>query len=428
VDRLDDELPVSFDRRVTTLPPEAVTSRLGGQPEVDPAVAGLSPRAVASIWRAVERMYLTGLYPAIGVALLRRGHVVLDRAIGHARGNPPGGGGPRVLAAPTTLFNLFSASKCVTAMLIHLLDERRQIHLDDPIAEYVPGFGRHGKQWITIRHVLTHRAGIPTVRLPDGDLDLLHRPGRVLELLCEARPAWRPGRRLAYHALTGGFVLQAVIERVTGAPIGELLADAIARPIGLTHFRFGVAPEERARVAENAFTGLPPPPPLSTVLRRAFGVGPREAVAASNDPRFLSAVVPAGNLHTTAFEAARFMELLLRGGTLDGVRVFEPRTIQRAVAEQSYLEVDLTMGVPVRYGMGFMLGGDAISVYGVHTPLAFGHLGFTNVILYADPERDLSCCVMTSGKPFLAAGILRAIALMNTIARRCPRDWGRGRS
>ena len=103
------------------------------------------------------------------------------------------------------------------------------------------------------------------------------------------------------------------------------------------------------------------------MIRRALSVEFKDAVRISNDPRYLTGIVPAGNIISTANEASRFMQLLLGGGTLGGVQVFEPRTLVRAVAETSYLEVDLTLGLPVRYSMGFMLGGRYASVYGTHT-------------------------------------------------------------
>jgi CubicO group peptidase (beta-lactamase class C family) len=109
------------------------------------------------------------------------------------------------------------------------------------------------------------------------------------------------------------------------------------------------------------------------------------------------------------------MQLLLDGGA----PIFEERTIRRAVAETSYLEVDLTLGAPVRYSMGFMLGARYASVYGTHTPRAFGHLGFTNVVVYADPDRELAVALMTSGKPALSPGLVRWLWIMQTIAKRC---------
>nr|MBA3538770.1 serine hydrolase [Deltaproteobacteria bacterium] len=178
-------------------------------------------------------------------------------------------------------------------------------------------------------------------------------------------------------------------------------------------------------VAVNAFTGPPVLPPLAQILKRMLSVDFAEAVRVSNDPRFLTSVIPAGNIVSTANEASRFMQLLLDGGIQNGVRVFETRTIARAVAEQTFFELDLTMGAPIRYSMGFILGGKLASLYGLRTQRAFGHVGFTNVFVYADPSRDIAVALMTSGKPALSPGLLRTLAIMQTIAYRMPRD-GRG--
>src|SRR5204863_2879209 len=103
--------------------------------------------------------------------------------------------------------------------------------------------------------------------------------------------------------------------------------------------------------------------PYSWLLRRVLGVSIRQAVELSNHPRFLTAVCPSGNIIGTANEASRFFQLLLDGGQLGGVRILDRRTVQRAVAEQTFLEVDSFLSVPVRYGMGFMLGSRWFSLY-----------------------------------------------------------------
>jgi CubicO group peptidase (beta-lactamase class C family) len=167
------------------------------------------------------------------------------------------------------------------------------------------------------------------------------------------------------------------------------------------------------------------PWPLSWLVKRALGAGLDEATAISNDERFLTSIVPAGNVIGSADEACRFYQMLLDEGQLGGVRVLEPRTIRRAVAETSYLEIDLTLTLPVRYGMGFMLGGDWISIYGHATPRAFGHVGFTNIITWADPERDVAAALMTSGKSFVHVGLPRWLDVMRVVSRECPRDGRR---
>jgi CubicO group peptidase (beta-lactamase class C family) len=306
-------------------------------------------------------------------------------------------------------------------MLVHLLDERGLIRLDDPVVEYIPEFGRHGKQWITLRHILTHRAGTPVA--PDVRLDvgLLAEPGKILELLYDTEPTSPPGRRLAYHAMTGGFILGEIVRRVTGRDVQDFLRTELLEPLGFRNLRYGIRPDERSRLAENAFTGLTPVFPVSWLLRRALGADIQDAVRLSNDPRFLSAVVPSGNIICTANEASRFFQLMLNGGVIDGVRVFAPATVRRAVAEQVYFTFDFTMWLPLGYGMGFMLGHEWASLYGPHAPRAFGHIGFTNVLVYADPDRDIAVALLNSGKPMINPELIWWYNLTRVIAARCRR-------
>ncbi|MBI1814760.1 MAG: beta-lactamase family protein [Deltaproteobacteria bacterium] len=404
---------------------ESVTA-INRQAEVEPRDVGVKPAAVAGIWGAVEKLYQSGLHPAIQLCVRHRGAVLIDRAIGHASGNGPHDQpeAPKILATPVTPFNVFSASKAITAMLIHLLDQRNLIRLDDPVCEYIPEFGTHGKQWITIRHVLAHRAGIPNLPPEAMDLDLLADWDRIVALLCAAEPTSRPGRQLAYHAITGGFALGEVVRRVTGKTVRTLLDEEIRRPLGLRWLSYGVRKSDVARVARNYFTGPPALPPLSTVLNRALGV-PFTAIAdLANDPRFLIGIVPSGNIIATASDLSSFYQLLLNGGELNGVRIFEPRTIRRATGEQSYLEIDFTLGLPFRYGMGFMLGGEWFSPFGSDTRYAFGHLGFTNIVAWADPERQAAVALMTSGKPLVYPELYHMWDLLQQIGRACPKTKG----
>jgi CubicO group peptidase (beta-lactamase class C family) len=400
---------------------EAVTS-IG--PEVDPREVGVDPAGLARVWEAARNLYRSGIHPAIQLCVRRRGRVLVNRAIGHASGNGPDDhpDTPRVPLTPATPFTIFSAAKAVTAMLVHLLDERNLLRLDDPVCEYIPEFAVHTKQWITIRHVLIHRAGLPNLPAEAVDLDRLDDPEAIVQLLCEAKQTWRPGRQLAYHAFTGGFILGEVVRRITGRSIRALLDEEIRRPLGFRWLGYGVQPADLDRVAVNYFTGPPPLPPLSTLLRRALGVGFLEATAMSNDPRFLTGVVPSANVVATADELSRFYQLLLDGGTLDGVRVLDPRTIRRATSEQSYFEVDLTLGLPFRYGMGFMLGGRYMSLYGPDTQYAFGHLGFTNIVAWADPERAVAAALLTSGKPLFYPQLYDVWDVLRQIGNACVKE------
>ncbi|HXK24155.1 MAG TPA: serine hydrolase domain-containing protein, partial [Myxococcota bacterium] len=191
----------------------------------DPGGSDVPRERIERVWEGVVALYRTGVHPALQICVRRDGCVVLHRSIGHARGNAPQDppDAPRVAVNTEHPFDIFSASKAVTAMLIHKLDEERLLHLEDPVCEFIPEFARHGKHRITIRHILSHRAGIPNLPPEAIDLDLLGRPDRVVEILADARPRTRPGRVLAYHAVSGGFLLAEVVRRATGENIRSVL-------------------------------------------------------------------------------------------------------------------------------------------------------------------------------------------------------------
>lgn len=397
---------------------DAITERGA---EVDPRSVDLPRSAIREIWEGVQRFFSAGMHPALQICLRRHGEIILHRALGYARGNGPNDPpqAPKQRCTLDTPFTIFSASKAVTAMVIHLLDQRRLIHLDDPVCEYIPEFARHEKQWITIRHVLAHRAGIPHLPPEAMDLDHLEHPERIVEILCDLRPVWPAGRVAAYHAMTGGFLLGEIVRRVTGADIRTFLTHTIREPLGFRWLNYGVEEKDIPKVAVNVFTGPPPLPPLSTMLHKAIGMDMRSATEMSNDPRFLRAIVPAGNIVTTAEELSRFFQLLLNGGVLNGVRIFDRRTIRRATLPHTGWEIDLSLGLPLRYSLGFMLGARYVSLYGLDTEQAFGHLGFTNMVGWADPERQLAGAILTSGKPLLYPEVVYALDVMQRIARLC---------
>ena len=293
--------------------------------------------------------------------------------------------------------------------------------MDDRVCEYIPEFGSHGKDVVTIAHVLSHRAGVPTMPRETFDLDRINDRESILRPIIDARPRIRPGRLLSYHAVSSGYIIAEIVERVTGRSIREVLEDEILGPLGFRWGNYGVSREDLGRVAHNYPTGPVPLPPASTVLERALGLPVDEVTRASNDERFLTAVVPSANVVTTANELSRFYELLRRGGELDGVRVLEPRTIRRATVEQAYRQVDLTLGAPMRHSAGFILGAQLISLYGPDTDKAFGHLGFTNILGWADPERELAVGLITSGKPVLHPGLVDLWALTRAIGRAAPK-------
>lgn len=383
----------------------------------------MTEAGVEAIWTAARRLFRRGMSPALTLCVRRQGSVVLDRSLGWARGGGPlePRGTERVLATPDTPFCIFSSSKAVTATVMHLLAERDVVHLNDRVTDYLPEFAGGGRDAITIGQVLSHRAGIPQLPRDAMDLERLEDPERILEAIPRLRRRHRPGAAVAYHTVSGGFVLGEVVRRATGSDIRTVLAETILDPLGFRWMNYGVAPEDVPLVGLAYPTGPRLFPPTSMLMTRALGMPIDELTELSNDPRLLMGIVPAGNVVATANEMSRFMDLLRAGGTLDGVRVMKPRTIRRAVVETSYHELDRTLGFPLRYSHGFMLGARTLSLYGPDTDEAFGHLGFTNVSMWADPRRELAVGLVTSGKPVVGPHLDALWRLFREIGRAAPK-------
>lgn len=399
---------------------EGVTDR--GE-EASAGEGGVRPAEVESIWGAVVDWYRAGVHPAMQVCVRRHGAVILNRAIGHAHGNGPhdGEGAERVPATVETPFCIYSTSKALTAFVIHRLSEQGLLDIEDPVADYIPGYERNGKEGITIGHVLAHRAGVPNLPRSALDLDNLGDRAFMTDALVNASPFAKAGRYLAYHAVSGGFILGEVVHAVTGKEIRQVLAEEFLDPLGFRWTNYGVAPEDVEKVALNYITGPPTAPPLSNLLNRALGLGLDDLVKLTNDPRYLTGIVPAANTVTTAEELSRFFEVMRRGGELDGVRILETETVRRALVERSHLEIDFSLAFPSRFSYGLMLGARVISLFGRDTQHAFGHLGFTNMLAWADPERAISVAVLNNGKPIVYPEMFRFLGTMQRITSEMPK-------
>jgi CubicO group peptidase (beta-lactamase class C family) len=377
---------------------------------------------VDGIWNEVVKVYETGLHPAIALCMRHKGKVVLDRTIGHVD-NPPGAEEPGEVATPDTLFSLFSASKVVTAMVVHALVEDGTLDLHCPVAGYIPEFDSHGKGNIRLRHLLNHTAGIPNVPT-DLDPDAFLESGRMpMASLANLVPSSPPGQKVAYHPMTSWLLIAEIVERVTGRDLREHLVERFLAPLGFAHLSYGVSPADIPRVARHATTGPPAPGVMSRIFKRTIGVDP-SLVEMTNEARFLTGLHPSANIIGTARETTRFLQMLLNGGALEGVRILKKETIHRAITEVTPTHSDGTFLVPMRYGLGLMIGGNRFSLFGLGTAGAFGHIGFSNVVVYADPRRELAVAFLNSGKPMIAPGMLQWVwalqRIVSTVKRTAP--------
>lgn len=198
----------------------------------------LQTRVQTLLDQFVERDVERGLQ----VAAYLNGELVVDAWAGiadPATGRPVDG---------ETLFTVWSAGKGVAATVIHLLVERGLLGYDTLVASVWPAFGTHGKQAITVQHVLTHTAGIP--QIPEGV-----SPAELLdwETMCqritELAPLWPPGTATGYHAMTYGWLVGEVARRVDGRPFAQIVQQEICEPLGISSLFFGIPDRVEPRVA-----------------------------------------------------------------------------------------------------------------------------------------------------------------------------------
>ncbi|MBT2420643.1 beta-lactamase family protein [Streptomyces sp. ISL-22] len=296
-----------------------------------------------------------------------------------------------------------SATKGVAAAVLLLLHQRGELDLDAPVGEYWPEFKAHGKERLLVRHVLNHRAGLPVLDRPLTPEEALD-PHRGPEAVAAQAPVWEPGTDHGYHALTYGWLLDELVRRVTGRWAGEWIAAEIAAPLGADLW-LGLPESEAGRVGRTGRVEGPEPagglrsrPKLSvtaayddpdSLTRRAFAA--ITPFPDQNDPAYRAAALPATNGIATADGLARFYAALI--GEVDGVRLFDPATVELARAEES-AGPDRVLVVGTRFGLGYMLHGTASPLLG---PGSFGHPGRGGALGFADPDAGIAFGYVTNG-------------------------------
>lgn len=386
-----------------------------------PEAVGVAPHTVDRIWKNVEALYRTGVHPGIQLSVRHRGEQILHRAIGHASGNGPHDASdqPKVAMTTATPVCYFSASKAVTALLVHLLVEQGRVNLMDPVAYYCPEFAANGKRTITVHQILSHRGGIPAIP-KETPVEVLWDRDEIWRLLCAARAVEVDGSKIAYHAVTGGYVLQRVLEKVTGQGIEDYLDTHLRQPMGMQWFTYGIAPHNLQALATNYATGPTPRFPVSWIVNRALGGDIATVEKVTNDPRFQEAVIPAGNLCGTAEEMGRFFQMMLNGGVWNGKRICSEVTVRRAVQQFGSLQIDRTMLMPMRFSAGMMLGGNPVGLWGQKSRYAFGHVGLINKLCWADAARDISVSLLNTGFPIVGHHLPALAKFVYSIAREFP--------
>jgi len=343
----------------------------------------------ARVRQVFERHAAVGFHHGAQLAVYDGDERVLDLATGTV-----GPDGPAT--TPDRRHVLFSCTKPYAGVCLHHLVERGHLDYGDPVRDHWPEFADAGseKAEATVRHVLSHQAGLPYGPFDEaydqwGDWDA------AVGAMEELEPKFRPGSTAAYHSLTYGFLVGELVRRVSGQAVDDYAREHVFDPLGMTDTSIGLPAGEPDDVA--TLTGFAPGERC-----RDAGVGldgrEDEAAALFNQEAMHRAVVPAATGVGTARDMARFYACLVNGGELDGTRVLDAETVETATSVQVEVETDATLNVPRRYALGFERAGTAWDKYGTLAPrTTFGHGGLGSIVGWGDPGSGLAMAYVTNG-------------------------------
>ncbi len=278
-----------------------------------------------------------------------------------------------------TLVNVYSTTKTMTALTALLVADRGELDFDASVARYWPEFAANGKAEVTVGQLMSHSAGLSGWKAPVTHDDLYDWE-KMTSLLAAQAPFWPPGTAPGYHGITQGYLVGEVVRRITGRSLGAVFRQEIAEPLG-ADFHIGFGPEHDARVAD-----LSPPPPPAPVpgvtpsdLLLNVALNPMLDPLATRTRAWRNAEIPAAGGHGHAPAVAEVHALLANGGVAKGKRLMSEAGCRKAL-ELQVQGVDLVLGLPVRYGLGFGLPGDMLRTPNPNTLYWHGYGGSLAVI------------------------------------------------
>jgi CubicO group peptidase (beta-lactamase class C family) len=301
-----------------------------------------------------------------------------------------------------TIVNVWSTTKTVTSLAMLMLASRGQLDVHAPVARYWPEFAAAGKEQIEIRHLMSHTSGVSGLDQPAVIDDLYDWQSSTARMAAQA-PWWEPGTASGYHAMNFGHLLGEVLRHITGKSLKQFVDEEIARPLS-ADFQIGATPGDTGRIAP-----VIPPPPLpfdlatmdpSSPMARTFS-GPAVDANFANTAAWRAADIGAANGHGNARSVARILSAVTLGGTLDGHQLLSSDAIS-LIFEQQSDGVDLVLGVPLRFGIGYGLPQPVTIPYIPTGQLCFWG-GWGGSVILMDLDRRMTCAYMMNN---MGAGII----------------------
>ena len=335
-----------------------------GLPVNTPKSVGMSAARLASIDRVVMRGINAGGYPGASVVIGRNGYAVYQKGFGKLGWTA---NSPRV-TADRSIYDLASLTKVVgTTTAAMVLFDQGRLDLEAPVSTYLPAFSGGWKDSVTVRHLLTHRSGLPAGR----DLWRIARtPDEARAAVLATNLECKPGQCYIYSDL-GADVLGFVIEAIAGEPLDVFLHDKVFEPLGMNDTFFRPSDSLTYRIAP---TEIAPP--------RGY---PLQGEVHDENAYALGGVAGHAGLFSTAADLSIFAQMMLNGGSYNGVRVLSDTTVAlftRRAAGTRALGWDTADGDG---GSGKFLDSHA-----------YGHTGYTGTSIWIDPERQMFVLLLTN--------------------------------
>jgi CubicO group peptidase (beta-lactamase class C family) len=334
---------------------------------------------------AIEAGIHDRLHLGAQVYVSLQGEPAADAALGENRPGEP--------LTRAHLMLWLSSTKPVAAVAIAQLWERGLLELDDPVALHVPEFAAHGKEGITLRHLLTHTGGIRMLDTgwPQRSWD------EILAKICAMKPEprWVPGQKAGYHQTSSWFILGEVVRRVSGVSFSAYVRQEIFEPLEMADSWIGMPAERYLAYAAERRIGA---------MWNTEGEEPRDH-GWDTEERVVRPS-PGGNGYGPLRELGRFYEMLLARGSWRTRRVLLPQTVEAFTTPHRVGMVDATFKHVLDWGLGFIVnsiqyGAETVPYgYGHHASArAFGHSGYRSSAGFADPERGLAVALAFNGTP-----------------------------
>ena len=378
---------------------------------VEPETVEMSSEKLERVVERFKQQHANGDFPGGQLAVRRKGKVVVNEAIGVARGFRSDESNPVLEASPETPFPVYSTGKPLAGVAVAILEDKGLLDINAPIAEMFPEFANNGKNEITTLDVLTHRSGILLPHLT-GRFDIWQDKEKIQRELINAVPVYKRGT-LAYQPGEFGWILSEIVARIDGRELADYIEQEIVSPLQLDGLKFGLKEQAYESIAHSYWQGK------DKVMVAGFNVADNYE-GLSNDPKFFNSRNPSFTLIANAASLAAFYEFLVNGGIIrDGQRLISERILKEYTTRQSF-GWDKSVKTFLALGKGFMTGTLTPSPYGWwDTGQCFGHAGVFSCLAFGDYDTEISAAIITNGNRGLGDFLKRFIPIAHGCRSAC---------